>query len=145
LALAIFREIISDPAAMPVRLHISHGDRLATMVAEGKVEAADLGALVARLAQEGAMSYGKLFDIRGVPVDLVDSGLQMHAGRLAAHGQESEIGPLALVVDEATSIDPAALAALAAASRRPCRTFDGIAAARAWLRSLSGRPARDRR
>lgn len=111
-----------------------------TVTAQGVATAADVDDIQARIVQAQAMPYGKLYDLRGVTVDLSASDLAAHAGKLAAYRSTGGVGPLALLVDLTTTIDPSVVAAIAAVPR-PCRLFEEPAKALGWLRSLQPEPA----
>jgi len=120
---------------MPIDLKITHAEHRVTVTARGEINAADFDRIFLAQVQEHALSYGKLFDLRGIAVDLSPSDLMAHAGKLAAYATSDEIGALALVVDSLTSVDSSVLAALAAA-KRPCRMFQDTSRAVEWLRRV---------
>ena len=120
---------------MPIDLRISHAEHRVTVTARDEINAADFDRILLAQVQEHALSYGKVFDLRGIAVDMSPSDLMAHAGKLAGYATSDDIGALALVVDPLTNVDGSVLAALAAA-KRPCRIFQDTTKAVEWLRRV---------
>lgn len=89
------------------------------------------------IAAEGAMPYGKIFDVSGPAIKLALDEMQKLGSSMRDLAKRGPAGPLAIVVDVHTHL-PAAQFADAAGRHRPVRVFRDGEEARRWIAKMSG-------
>jgi hypothetical protein len=125
---------------MPIKLQISHPDRIAIGILSGAVTEQEIETFTAEVIAAGAARYRKIIDVIGLAPgtlsaeDIATYSAFMHSGPL-----ETRRGPIALVSNSET--DPLAeLYARLMGDDRPVKVFHSIHAARQWLQDNSDRP-----
>ena len=121
---------------MPLHWTIDAKARLLTMVADGRVELAELHRLLDVVADLILEGYRKLLDgTRGESHFTSAEQLALGARFRKLHADAPRLGPLAVVVRDERYPLVARMLGILAVPKRPIRVFTDLAKARAWLDS----------
>lgn len=124
---------------MPIEWTISHPERLVTIRAEGLVTRRDVEAYLDGIVVAGGMTYGKLFDARGIDPQASDEDVMLLAARIKAYGQMMEGGALAFVTTSSRARGFVHRYLNLSDADRPSRSFRTPEAALAWLETRKDR------
>ena len=117
---------------MPVRVTFSHAERLATVVAEGDIFPDDIQRHLELVDRDNTRAYATLLDLRRMR-----SRISPQVGLLTAlmtkRAQESEIGPIAIVIGNNKAFEEAAHRFATAGIDCPMKVFTDEPSAHAWL------------
>ncbi|HKU93909.1 MAG TPA: hypothetical protein VJR58_01470 [Vineibacter sp.] len=119
---------------MPINWSLDHDSRLITAKATGAIGTADFEAYFKAVTAEGGVGYRAIFSLQA-------AGVELRLKDLAALSQEVKDrvrddvsdGWVAIVVTSDAEREMGAYFIERLGNRRPCRMFDSIEAARAWL------------
>ena len=119
---------------MPIRWSFDHGTRLVTATATGSVGIEDFNGYLREVAAEGCVGYKTIFSFQAAGVEL---GLKeiVALSQQAKDRVRDEVsdGRIALIAASDAEREMGAYFVELIGNRRPCRMFDGIKEARAWL------------
>jgi hypothetical protein len=121
---------------VPVTLTISHEDKRAIAIVDGKVSLVEGFRAIATLVGEGAFSYAKIIDLTFAPLTQGAKGIRLIAERAASLARFRKPGPLAFVVRSELARDLVELFDQKARVKRPMAVFEDMASATAWLDGL---------
>jgi hypothetical protein len=117
---------------MPVRVTFSHVERLATVVAEGDIFPDDIQRHLELVDRDNTRAYATLLDLRRMR-----SRISPQEGMLTAlmtkRAQESEVGPIAIVIGSNKAFEEAAHRFATAGIGCPMKVFTDEPSAHAWL------------
>jgi len=115
---------------MPVYMEISPLHRLVTIVARGRIDAAEVRGTAQKLADARVRRFAKIVEIAGAAVDLAPADIAGLAETL--RGDPDRRGPIAFVVGTASAAFAGAFAAQTA-GEGPIELFKSLHDARAWV------------
>jgi hypothetical protein len=118
---------------MPIRLQISHLERMVVGVSEGTVTLRDIGDFLDGIVKAGARPYRKLFDASEGISGLSEADLKALATRLHRPPKPDGLGPFAIVARQGDRSDLVRVLRPFASLDRPMRVFANIRSARGWL------------
>lgn len=118
-----------------MRWTISHDERLVTATADGPVTLRDVEAYFDAVVVADAQPYAKLFDGRGMVVQLSDDDVMAIGARMSAYvrDQGQPGGPAAFVVTTSTARDFIERYLNLMPSSRRAKIFETADEARRWL------------
>lgn len=117
---------------MPVRVTFSHAERLATVVAEGDIFPDDIQRHLELVDRDNTRAYATLLDLRRMR-SRVSPQVGMLTALMTKRAQESEIGPIAIVIGSNRAFEEAAHRFATAGIGCPIKVFTDEPAAHAWL------------
>jgi hypothetical protein len=118
---------------VPLQINIDRDKRLVHTAADGVILLPDILAYLDKVAAEGCMPFGKLFDATGARFELSDDDMMVLGARVSAYAAMDPRGPIALVVgSDADNVLGQRFANLGGA-QRPIRLFRTMDPARTWL------------
>ena len=117
---------------MPVRVTFSHTERLATVVAEGDIFPDDIQRHLELVDRDNTRAYATLLDLRRMR-SRISPRLGILTELMAQRAQESEVGPIAIVIGDNKPFEEAAHRFATAGIRCPMKVFTDEPSAHAWL------------
>ncbi|WP_421999151.1 hypothetical protein [Reyranella sp.] len=126
---------------MPLQWTVSHRLRLVVAVAKGDVRPRDLIDFLARLDDERARPYGKIFGVTDLVTVFSEDDIHNLAALVRRRESESLVGPLAIVATEDRCHRQAELFAEIGRLVRPIAVFREWHLARRWVESEQARQA----
>jgi hypothetical protein len=117
---------------MPVRVTFSHTERLATVVAEGDIFPDDIQRHLELVDRDNTRAYATLLDLRRMR-SRISPRLGILTELIAERAQESEVGPIAIVIGDNKPFEEAARRFATAGIRCPIKVFTDEPSAHAWL------------
>lgn len=117
---------------MPVRVTFSHTERLATVVAEGDIFPDDIQRHLELVDRDNTRAYATLLDLRRMR-SRISPRLGILTELMAQRAQESEVGPIAIVIGDNKPFEEAANRFATAGIRCPMKVFTDEPSAHAWL------------
>lgn len=130
---------------MAVHFDIDYVAQKVEAHATGTVSASDVLEYLEKVAEAGAMSFAKLFDVSQAKTTMSIEELKALGTWVRTYSMDGRgpVGPLAIVVSSGTNLD-AAYFADAAGFNRPLRIFRDQGEARTWLAQVL-KPTKGRR
>jgi len=126
--------VVPSDGAMPIRLTISHPDRIILGVATGQVTLLDLVGFFREVAESKALHYRKLIDVAAAEPALTREELAAFGERVRAARTERPRGALAIVADSTRGEFARFFTELRTGTDAPpTKVFRSIHDARRWL------------
>jgi hypothetical protein len=125
---------------MSSRWTVDHGRQYFEVVGEGDIVRQDVEAVLDALADNGALGYRKLVDVRSADTSMTpDTFLELGLRARSMH-RMGRMGPLAIVLPADRGAQAERFIGMLAAADRPMRIFWTIGKARNWLEAQQAAP-----
>jgi hypothetical protein len=122
---------------MPLHWTFSPPKRLVLAFCKGQVKPEEAMAFLAKVDEENARSFAKIFDVTDLESSFSDEQIVRFGELVRLRNAEQKVGPIAIVTRDERTHRQAELFIGLAPTSQPIRLFREHHDARAWIESLS--------